>query len=407
MGKTINMDLKQTQTVYKRLLESDWWKETVSQHIGRDIILNQRLLSIVDTNLFPSETVYDGSMEKTITITQKKIQSTLRKKRFAGRDKIEDFLDFLLTKVEKKPIATKNILNHEEIQKRENHSILQSIIHAENKEEIIMLIEHSLISRTYEKTIYIALLVQCCNFEVELEDIKLVEINSLISQSYSANDFRNITQLFFAINWRLNYMRNNPELSKSIIHHCIDEVSKYDIVAKSKLLYSMLWLEEIQIFSDTISEIFHSIEQDDISNFTDIDFIALKQIYSFYNRNIPESFDIQYHFAVLEESKEDTRGFIEKQMYKEVLEYLPSAQFNVYIDGFECDIYIPEYKLNIECDGKFHVWNTIYKNSRRDKYLKDMHNIDTLRIWPNTPSERIKYKAKVHSYIKSLCNINN
>jgi len=69
---------------------------------------------------------------------------------------------------------------------------------------------------------------------------------------------------------------------------------------------------------------------------------------------------------------------------------IPDSQHNVYIDGFELDIYVPARKLNLEVDGPFHhlprdrLWD-----ERRDAYLRLKHGIMVLRIkwndWQKIP----------------------
>jgi len=62
---------------------------------------------------------------------------------------------------------------------------------------------------------------------------------------------------------------------------------------------------------------------------------------------------------------------------------MPDVQLqqNEYVDGFELDLYFPEFKLNLEIDGKTHSLPTkIRRDTMRDKYLLDHHGIITWRI---------------------------
>jgi very-short-patch-repair endonuclease len=46
------------------------------------------------------------------------------------------------------------------------------------------------------------------------------------------------------------------------------------------------------------------------------------------------------------------------------------------------DFYFPALKINIEVDWVFHRGNKIYRDGKRDQFLKEKHWITTFRIWP-------------------------
>ncbi|GAB5365108.1 hypothetical protein AAMO2058_001028500 [Amorphochlora amoebiformis] len=53
---------------------------------------------------------------------------------------------------------------------------------------------------------------------------------------------------------------------------------------------------------------------------------------------------------------------------------------NVFVDGFELDLFEPELKLNIEIDGDVHKRKDPYRERLRDTYLFGNHGIYTVRI---------------------------
>lgn len=68
---------------------------------------------------------------------------------------------------------------------------------------------------------------------------------------------------------------------------------------------------------------------------------------------------------------------------KVVFEYLRSERLtilcNAYVDGFELDLFLPAYQLNIEIDGIYHE-DQKFRDERRDAYLRDTHGMRVLRI---------------------------
>jgi very-short-patch-repair endonuclease len=68
---------------------------------------------------------------------------------------------------------------------------------------------------------------------------------------------------------------------------------------------------------------------------------------------------------------------------------------------YSCDIYLPYFKIDLECDGIY--WHTLpgapEKDRRRDKFLLEKYGIKTIRV---TDEEINKDKQKVFAVIKGF-----
>jgi len=68
---------------------------------------------------------------------------------------------------------------------------------------------------------------------------------------------------------------------------------------------------------------------------------------------------------------------------------------------YSCDIYLPDFKIDLECDGVY--WHSLAgvpeKDRRRDNYMLEKHGIKTIRI---TDEEINNDKQKVFATIKNF-----
>ena len=109
-----------------------------------------------------------------------------------------------------------------------------------------------------------------------------------------------------------------------------------------------------------------------------IDIFTLTQVLSIYRLNIPKFIKQEYENLV--NSGETKPNTTEIKAYKFLLKRCAHLEIrlNEYFNGFQMDLFIPKFKLNIELDGHSHLAKKT-KDEKRDAYLKQ-NGINVIRI---------------------------
>lgn len=143
-----------------------------------------------------------------------------------------------------------------------------------------------------------------------------------------------------------------------------------------KSLYGLMFYEKVEWIPELQDSFFSLVPS--FQDFDRVDAVTLTQLYSLYNREIPEKLRKSWHSYRKKAHFSSSRS--EDIIYAQVYEKYPDAEQGKYIDGFECDIFIPSLKINIEIDGPYHVGAKAKRDALRDKYLKEKHGITVRRI---------------------------
>lgn len=111
----------------------------------------------------------------------------------------------------------------------------------------------------------------------------------------------------------------------------------------------------------------------------DIDLEFLVQCLHLMKAKIPDWLKILYDNHVKNSLRNTPRFFSEKVVFDYLRSDRLTVRCNAYVDGFELDLFLPAYQLNIEIDGFYHGKKK-FRDERRDAYLRDTHGMRILRI---------------------------
>lgn len=128
--------------------------------------------------------------------------------------------------------------------------------------------------------------------------------------------------------------------------------------------------------------------------------MRLMQALSLSNMGVPPWLNDKYRECVDSQSS-DVSPFPHENKIRNVLKWVLPGKImtNYFIDGFEMDFYYPDLKLNLELDGRDHVYKRT-RDERRDKYLAARHGIKTLRFTLNEGEDlRSELTALLKPYI--------
>lgn len=239
--------------------------------------------------------------------------------------------------------------------------------------------------------------------------------------------FEKLFMIIFSLNWltidknQKNYFKEEyADLFLEIFNKRISHLWKWSIIT---LLYFMSDLENKKIKNTLEDKLFNLLEsklesnvsenenENDLlykidnfwENYNDfletqknknletISSVAITRVYNLYWRKIPEKIKNDFKKAK-KLNKLWGHSKVEKKAFNIIKEKYNSAQNWIFIDWFECDIFIPEKNLNIEIDGwTYHKGTKVLKDRIRDKYLHEKYWIKVIRI----PLEHINYLSEL------------
>lgn len=237
--------------------------------------------------------------------------------------------------------------------------------------------------------------------------------------------FEQLFMIIFSLNWltidknQKNYFKEEyADLFLEIFNKRVYHLWKWSIIT---LLYFMSDLENKKIKNTLEDKLFNLLENksksnisenendllDKIDNFWEnyndflettrnknlenINSIAITRVYNLYWREIPEKIKNDFEKAK-KLNKLWGPSKMEEKAFNIIKEKHNSAQNWIFIDWFECDIFIPEKNLNIEIDGwTYHKGTKVLKDRIRDKYLHEKYWIKVIRI----PLEHINYLSEL------------
>lgn len=129
-----------------------------------------------------------------------------------------------------------------------------------------------------------------------------------------------------------------------------------------------------------VNKLFNEVKNIKTQDIDMINTYTMVQVYSMYEVEIPENIKIKYEEYKKNNStaQSKTEGII----FNYINKHYEGVEFktNTFLDGFEMDIYIPEYNINIELDSPVFHEKKKTKDNKRDKYLKDRKGISVFRI---------------------------
>lgn len=238
--------------------------------------------------------------------------------------------------------------------------------------------------------------------------------------------FEKLFMIIFSLNWltidknQKNYFKEEyADLFLEIFNKRISYLWKWSIIT---LLYFMSDLENKKIKNTLEDKLFNLLESKLESNISEnenendllykidnfwenyndfletqknknletISSVAITRVYNLYWRKIPEKIKNDFKKAK-KLNKLWGHSKVEKKAFNIIKEKYSSAQNWIFIDWFECDIFIPEKNLNIEIDGCYHRGTKALKDRIRDKYLHEKYWIKVIRI----PLEHINYLSEL------------
>ncbi|PCI25500.1 hypothetical protein COB57_02170 [Candidatus Peregrinibacteria bacterium] len=140
----------------------------------------------------------------------------------------------------------------------------------------------------------------------------------------------------------------------------------------SFILSVIYWVSQYHsnIGSELLLSLFLEIEAMSDKDFSSSQVLFLRQIYSLNNKDFPVFLKGLYD----ESTKDHEATYFEREIATVVATHFTMPVYiNIYKDGFELDVYIPELALNIECDGaQFHEGSGKRARAKiRDQYLLD------------------------------------
>lgn len=153
-----------------------------------------------------------------------------------------------------------------------------------------------------------------------------------------------------------------------------------DILTARSILYYSNNLENNEAFKEIEEDLFKIIEIESTESLLrnqlifwensrlNIYIIWLIRVYNIYNRKIPEKFKKMYEIAKKDKNIK-WNSINEKILYKFLSRKFKNVKMWFFVDGFEMDIFLKDFNLNIEIDWPSHYWMQLMKDKIRDDYL--------------------------------------
>lgn len=202
--------------------------------------------------------------------------------------------------------------------------------------------------------------------QAHISNILIICRNQLKSTSYTYNT-RDITIILS----RLQYL-SEYDAAFSIISSLLHNIQIEDFCFSQREIWNILKAlypyREHECVSWVVKLLFKNLSN--YSNISDINAVNLMQVFSLYHKNIPAT--LRSRFEKARKNLDEGPNKLEKRVYAIVRRFYPHARIWEYIDGFECDIVIPEKYVILEVDGQeYHEGKARKKDAFRDEYLKN------------------------------------
>lgn len=137
------------------------------------------------------------------------------------------------------------------------------------------------------------------------------------------------------------------------------------------------------------------IWEEDLS---DEEVVVLYRNYKYEWEPVPKSLQKRYDIHAEKHQNLTHWSWSEKLFQDAIREHFPNIECNLYLDGYEIDIFIPEQKIIIEVDWPHHEEEIRQKKDiKKDDYMKKVYGYDTIRV--NSQRENIE---KIIAYLKNI-----
>lgn len=202
--------------------------------------------------------------------------------------------------------------------------------------------------------------------QTHISNILIICRNQLKSISYTYNT-RDITIILS----RLQYLSSH-ETAFSIINTLLHNIQIENFCFSQREIWNILKAlypyKESEYIWRVVKLLFKNLSN--YPNISDINAVNLMQVFSLYHKNIPAT--LRTRFEKARKNLDEGPNKLEKRVYAIIRRFYPHARIWEYIDGFECDIVIPEKYVIIEVDGQeYHEGKASKKDAFRDEYLKN------------------------------------
>jgi len=160
-------------------------------------------------------------------------------------------------------------------------------------------------------------------------------------------------------------------------------------------------VQETQETKRTVRDILGEMDNWNLESLSPIEIIRLRRHHSLKALDVPPELESIYK-STLESYAEElsTPSPIETQVFNEVLTNFPDAIHSHWIDGIECDIYIPSLDIIIMVDSRFHK-SRANRDQEVREYIEGQHNFDIIPF--HSREEEIDKNIKLLlQYLKRL-----
>lgn len=143
-------------------------------------------------------------------------------------------------------------------------------------------------------------------------------------------------------------------------------------------LQNFIHLDEIKDIRQYLEE---QLEMLDTCEISPTNLLSLVQAVRITGLEVPKQLADAYDVYTQKNGNTKFESRCEESAFKRLKKVFPQHEIvhNCYIDGFELDIFLPDLRLNIEIDGRFHKENCV-REDKRDQHLIERHKITVLRI---------------------------